>query len=471
MSNEKEFSVQTIKWLEYSSNLLQEQKELYANEQEYDSILISSDGKQFKTHQIILSGSSEFFYNILKDVPAAINPTIYIPDAKAIVIESLLTFIYTGETSIPSAHLSDILDMCQFLQIKGFISSDCLVNGIKVSLDDYMSHENHTIITTEESAVGNENYVLLEDYESKDLIGTNSDDEFSIEYLECEEYDGNSNSNENENTDEKLCDSNDEIIENNSDSEFKDCGPLTMDNTAKNKLKRKKSAYRQVSRNINSEIDQALSEVAKGKTIHQLSLEYNLPRSTLYHKFRKNESLKKNYRSERRSALDQAVRTVMEEQLSLKKAADRYNLPKTAIWRELKKYHQYQPPTKEPTQDRQNAQNEIILGKSLTSISLKYSIPLTTLHRDKKRLSLEGKLPEGYRVKDRTENSEYGKRLEQALQKCRQGMSQYQAAKLFNIPKATMWRYAHALLKADQQNVFNIKTEEDDSLDIEVETN
>lgn len=61
---------------------------------------------------------------------------------------------------------------------------------------------------------------------------------------------------------------------------------------------------------------------------------------------------------------------------------------------------------------------------------------MTTLHRDKKKLSIEGKLPESFRVKDRTENSEYGQRLEMALKKCRNGMSQYQAAKLFNIPKA-----------------------------------
>lgn len=78
-------------------------------------------------------------------------------------------------------------------------------------------------------------------------------------------------------------------------------------------------------------------------------------------------------------------------------------------------------------------------------------IPLTTLHRDKKKLSAEGKLPCELRVRDRTENSEYGQRLEMALKKCRGGMSQYQAAKLYNIPKATMWRYANALNKSNRK--------------------
>lgn len=53
-------------------------------------------------------------------------------------------------------------------------------------------------------------------------------------------------------------------------------------------------------------------------------------------------------------------------------AADRYKVPKTAIWREVRKNDQYQPSNKEVTEERQNAQREILSGKSLTSISAKY---------------------------------------------------------------------------------------------------
>lgn len=38
------------------------------------------------------------------------------------------------------------------------------------------------------------------------------------------------------------------------------------------------------------------------------------------------------------------------------------------------------------------------------------------------------------------------------------GMSQYQAAKLYNIPKATMWRYANALNKSSRKS----NTKQDD---------
>lgn len=53
-------------------------------------------------------------------------------------------------------------------------------------------------------------------------------------------------------------------------------------------------------------------------------------------------------------------------------AADKYKIPKTAIWREVRKCDQYQPSNKEVTLERQNAQQEILSGKSLTSISAKY---------------------------------------------------------------------------------------------------
>lgn len=422
MCDIKSSDISKLKWMHYSSTLYTAQMESYENNNaSYDVVLVSSDGKHFKTHKIVLSSCSDFFHTILHDVPAGITPTVYLPDADSTVLECLLLFVYAGESSVKSAYLTKLLDLCQYLQIKGFITHNYSVNGIKVGTFDETT-----------------NASIKDDQIEED---------FSIEYLDCADVD-ETYSDEAELEDMLDSEENDNYthlaIERN-----EPVNKTNMNVVPKSKAKRSRSTYSQMSRNMHSEFDVALSELSKGKTIHQLSIEYNLPRSTLYQKFRSNESLKQNYRSERRSALDQAVRCVMDERLSLKKASDRYNLPKTAIWRELRKYHHYQPPTRAISQERQNAQDEILTGKSLTSISNKYGIPLTTLHRDKKRLSSEGKLPELLRVRDRTENSDYGKRLEEALQKCRQGMSQYQAARKFNIPKATMWRHAHVLFKVD----------------------
>lgn len=419
-----------LEWINYSSTLYTAQLQSYKNTNSpHDVVLVSSDGEYFISHKIVLSSSSDFFHKILLEVPTGITPTIYLPDMDSMLVECLLSFVYKGESCVEPSYLTKVLDMCQFLQIKGFISHDYSVNGTKVGSDNYLPNE--------PANDGNNGQSM------KNVCGTQFDDDFTVEYLDCADLDENfSDEAERE---EELEPAN---IENTSHLTIETGNSINYNQITEPKQdsKRRSASCRQISRNMRSDFDMALSELPKGKTIHQLSIEYNLPRSTLYQKFRSNESLKQNYRSERRFALGQAVRCVMEESVSLKKASDRYNLPKTAIWRELRKYHHYQPPSKAISQERQNAQNEILTGKSLTSISNKFNIPLTTLHRDKKRLSSEGKLPEFLRVKDRTENSDYGKRLEQALQNCRQGMSQYQAARIFNIPKATMWRYAHALL-------------------------
>lgn len=428
MCDTEKMDVNRLEWMHYSSTLCAALLKCYESiNTPFDVMLVSSDGKHFKSHRMVLSSSSEFFYTILRDVPAEITPTIYLPDADSAVLECLLSFVYAGESSVRATQLTNVLDMCQFLQIKAFTTQNFSIDGIKVNDYDDESSENVQYVSD----------------------ASCPEDDFAVEYLECADVDDNLSA-------EVELEINPDAEENEIDSDMAieiddSVGEIETKTEPKTKTKRKGTTYGQISRNIHTDFDLALSELSKGKTIHQLSIEYNLPRSTLYQKFRSNEILKQNYRSDRRSALDQAVKCVMDERLSLKKASDRYNLPKTAIWRELRKYHQYQPPSKMVSQERQNAQNEILTGRSLTSISVKYGIPLTTLHRDKKRLSIEGKLPEFLRVRDRTENSDYGKRLEQALQKCRQGMSQYQAARIFNIPKATMWRYAHALFKDEDK--------------------
>lgn len=281
-------------------------------------------------------------------------------------------------------------------------------------------------------------YLILEDDpHNKDDIS--SEGEIAIEYLDSEVAEENSNLDYDLNM----------VVTDLEVEAQEDMSPSKERNYEENTFKaRKRSPSKRFSgKRIKTEIDRALNEISTGKTIHQLSLEYKVPRSTLYHKFRSNDTLKKNYRTERKTAMQLAVAAVLEKGISLTKAAEQFSVPKTGIWRELRKTDEYQAPSKDVSEARLQAQDEIIAGKSLTSISIKYKIPLTTVHRDKKRLSKEGKLPESLKIKDRTENSEYGKRLEQALESCRQGMSQYQASKMYNIPKATMWRYANALLR------------------------
>lgn len=321
------------------------------------------------------------------------------------------------------------------------------IKAVGITLRNAREAEDQTTASAVDPLTDGENseeptYLVLDDeYDTNGYV--NSEEEIAIEYLDSEANEDNINFYYDMDavvTDLKV-EAQGDI---NNEADDKREGAATKQTA---KLKKRSPAKRFGNQRVKSEIDRALNEISTGKTIHQLSIEYKVPRSTLYHKFRTNDNLKTIYRSERKMAMQQAVTAVIGGGLSLTKAAERFLVPKTGIWRELRKTEDYQAPTKDLSDIRLQAQNEIIEGKSLTSISMKYGIPLTTVHRDKKRLSKEGKLPDSLKIKDRTENSEYGKRLEQALESCRQGMSQYQASKIYNIPKATLWRYANALFR------------------------
>lgn len=373
----------TIKWNDHKKEIIEEQKYLFDNSLESDCNLISAQGVRFQAHQIVLSSSSEFFQKILSELPSTVEtPTICIPDIETSILEAILKFIYTGETNIASTYLTTLLEFCNFLDIKGCVANGFTLNGtvLKIGGDDINSKdeigtnkpynssseswscEEYTLMVTQAESVNSEEDSIEPDYLEEYL----DDDAIIKEELIV-------------NIDEESRQTDNDFISFEIEKSVEDI-PIVSKNDNTNIREGSSSISNKIQRNINrqgtrsasSQIDKALNEVNNGKTIHRLSVEYNLPRSTLYHRFRNNANLKQNYRLERKSALENAVQAVLHERLSLKTAADRYKVPKTAIWREVRKSEQYQPTNKEVTVERQNAQREILSGKSLTSISAKY---------------------------------------------------------------------------------------------------
>lgn len=374
--------LQKIKWNGHKKEIIAEQQYLFDNSWECDCVLISSEGKRLLAHQVVLSSSSEFFRKMLSEKCCSVElPLIHIPDADTCVLEAILRFIYTGETTIASGYLTSLLEFCHFLTIKGCVANGFTLNGssVKVGSDTVQSEASGSGKYYKRSCESwsSEEYLIVtqaECTENNEEDGTECNEpDYLEEYLDD---DGLLDVKE-----EQMLSDNEYNVSRNESAvgDFiafdpaEDTDILPMKSST-NETQAMKRPHRQGIRSTNSQIDKALNEVNNGKTIHRLSVEYNLPRSTLYHRFRNNENLKQNYRLERKSALDMAVRAVLHERLSLKMAADRYKIPKTAIWREVRKCEQYQPSNKEITEERQNAQLEILSGKSLTSISAKYGI-------------------------------------------------------------------------------------------------
>lgn len=112
-----------LRWLEHSSTLLDLQKHLKSDLSSCDTdIKIASNGKCVRAHRFILSAASDLFKIILADLPRYEDATIILPDTKYNILENIISFIYTGETSLTSQCLSDFLECTNVLGIKSAIN-------------------------------------------------------------------------------------------------------------------------------------------------------------------------------------------------------------------------------------------------------------------------------------------------------------------------------------------------------------
>lgn len=112
-----------LRWLEHSSTLLDLQKHLKNDLGTCEcDIKIASNGKSVKAHRFILSAASDLFKTILSDLPRYEDATIILPDTKFNILENIISFIYTGETSLTSQCLSDFLECTNVLGIKSAIN-------------------------------------------------------------------------------------------------------------------------------------------------------------------------------------------------------------------------------------------------------------------------------------------------------------------------------------------------------------
>lgn len=111
-----------LRWLEHSSTLLDLQKHLKSDLSSDCDIRIASNGKSVKAHRFILSAASDLFKTILAELPRYEDATIILPDTKFNILENIISFIYTGETSLTSQCLSDFLECTNVLGIKSAIN-------------------------------------------------------------------------------------------------------------------------------------------------------------------------------------------------------------------------------------------------------------------------------------------------------------------------------------------------------------
>ena len=88
-----------------------------------DVTLACEDGKQIKSHKVILSACSQFFKDILVQNPHA-HPLLYLKGISHSQLRNLLNFAYLGEAEVAQENLEDFMIVAKELKIEGLASYD-----------------------------------------------------------------------------------------------------------------------------------------------------------------------------------------------------------------------------------------------------------------------------------------------------------------------------------------------------------
>ncbi|XP_017089038.2 uncharacterized protein [Drosophila bipectinata] len=517
-----------LKWMGHSSTIMDIQRSLRNDSQSCEVVLASRDGVRVRAHLFVLSTCSDLMRNILVDVLPGQEATIMLPDIRGELLESMLSFIYMGETSLPSASLSEFLEAINLLGIKSAISFECNPSISNHSAD--VSSASTMAVETAKSISGLQiaQAELLEDEEEVPAPSTvaatvmadpPTHSARSLEYLDVydppkitysiEHMDGNTSGNQyilTENTGtftitqtasslSKLTDpteaaagvadaemaeedvdadgdgdaDQDPDVDLAEDSEEPDTQILEEEYVATNPPFEIENAGDMDDDDMPEEIDEEILEVKPrkfggGKPRGRRSMGARTTRRSFgkHHQHQQEEfvNLKRDIKDDINDALDMAADAVILEGLSLQKAADRFDISKTVLWRRVRTNPAYMRNNRERP-SLSEAYERLKNGDSLKSISQDLRIPMSTLHRHKVRLSAQGRLPDfvACRRRDTTPKDELRDKLAKAVHAClNEGMSQNHAANLFEIPKSTLWRHLQRQedrkVKKEQQDEY-----------------
>ena len=119
MFNEK----YNLNWNEFGSSTVETFKELLSDEEFTDVTLACDDDKQIKAHKAILCSSSTFFKRILKKNPHQ-HPLVYLKGINQESLQSIVQFIYLGQTEVAQDNLDIFMTAAKELEIRGLTENN-----------------------------------------------------------------------------------------------------------------------------------------------------------------------------------------------------------------------------------------------------------------------------------------------------------------------------------------------------------
>ena len=132
----------TVTWHTYSDHLRDILREIKSEDSFADVTLVTDDKKQIKAHRNILSAFSSVFKDILQTNSNNNHPVLDLRGIQHSEMESILQFIYLGETSFHKDRMNDFFMVAKSLNIRKLGNSIEVGNFTKEEEDDYVEKEN-----------------------------------------------------------------------------------------------------------------------------------------------------------------------------------------------------------------------------------------------------------------------------------------------------------------------------------------
>ena len=370
-----------VKWTTYCDHLKECMMKIYENDQNYDVTLVCCDGRTINVHQIVLTMSSNFFVDILKDFPAHLPPVISIPDMKYEILEQVVNFMYNGEIQLSSNQLSDFLESFSLFQLKGLEYNNGRFSGVTLRVDN-PSVEFEMIEEDEE---------LIEEAPPTHIVyqeeaATNIKDQQDSVVTQAVE-----------------------MIEEN---EMYDSEVVSEINTAygsnvfvsQTKTKRGKSVE------YGDKLESAVNAVLAGKSFRSVSQEFDIPKTVLWRRVSKLSVYQKT-----KPELPDIRKMAMEEMKNgqtLLSIRDKYNIPLSTLHRDkMRLYNQGNLPENVALKNRDKnfkqrvleaAENCLKGTMTQSDAARAFNLPKTTIWRRLKQLKEKGENLDN--VLDFTEN-------------------------------------------------------------------
>jgi len=119
--------VYDLKWNKFHANASESFNNLRLEESFTDVTLVSKDHFMIKAHKLVLSASSQYFYDLLKVIPAS-TPFICLDGVSSSDLKFLVEYIYHGEIKVPNDSIKKFLLLAKRFLVKGLFKENEIQN-------------------------------------------------------------------------------------------------------------------------------------------------------------------------------------------------------------------------------------------------------------------------------------------------------------------------------------------------------